>query len=144
MTNSPTEGVRLMYTDVAAEPAAATSLRQLLAEWLAEHVPDLGDLADSITLAVYEALANAVEHAYSGREPGTMSLRATYHPHDLQLNVTVQDHGNWREPDPTTHRLRGRGIPLMQALADHPRINPSPQGTTVNLEWNLGAERDNK
>jgi serine/threonine-protein kinase RsbW len=141
MTNSPTDGIRLTYTDVAAEPAAATSLRQLLAEWLRQHVPSADGLADSITLAAYEALANAVEHAYSGREPGTMSLRATYHPDDQQLNVTVQDQGNWLEPDPTQHRLRGRGIPLMQALSDHPRINPTPQGTTVNLEWNLAAER---
>jgi serine/threonine-protein kinase RsbW len=141
MTNSPTEGIRLTYTDVTADPAAATSLRQLLSEWLSDHVPSAGDLADSITLAAYEALANAVEHAYTGREAGTMSLRATYHPHDQQLNVTVQDQGHWREPDPTQHRLRGRGIPLMQALSDHPRINPTPQGTTVNLEWNLRRER---
>ncbi len=138
MTNSPTEGLQLTYSDVTADPAAATQLRQLLAEWLGEHVPTAGERADAITLAAYEALANAVEHAYVGRpETGTMSLRATYHPGDKQLHVTVQDQGHWLEPTPATSRLRGRGIALMQALSDHPRINPGPGGTIVNLEWNL-------
>lgn len=138
MTNSPTEGLQLTYSDVSADPMAATQLRQLLSEWLAQHVPRAGDRADAITLAAYEALANAVEHAYADREePGTMTLRATYHPGDQQLHITVQDQGRWLEPTPTTSRLRGRGIPLMQALSDHPRIKPGPDGTIVNLEWNL-------
>lgn len=138
MTNSPTEGLQLTFSDVSADPASATQLRQLLAEWLGEHVPTAGDRADAITLAAYEALANAVEHAYADQpEAGTMSLRATYHPGDKQLHVTVQDQGHWQEPAPTNNRLRGRGIPLMQALSDHPRIKPGPDGTIVNLEWNL-------
>lgn len=138
MTNSPTEGLQLTYSDVTADPAAATELRQLLAEWLGQHVQTTRDRADAITLATYEALANAVEHAYAGRpEAGTMSLRATYHPSDQQLHVTVQDQGRWQEPKSTTKRLRGRGIPLMQALTDHPRIKPGQRGTIVNLEWNL-------
>jgi serine/threonine-protein kinase RsbW len=138
MTNSPTDGLQLAFSDVTADPAAATHLRQALAEWLEEQVPSAGERAEAITLAAYEAMANAVEHAYAGRtEVGTMSLRATYHPGDKQLHVTVQDQGRWLEPTPTTNRLRGRGIPLMQALSDHPRIKPGPGGTIVNLEWNL-------
>lgn len=50
--------------------------------------------------------------------------------------------GRWRETTaetastPTQYGLRGRGIPLMRALADSLAINTSPQGTRVTLTWN--------
>jgi serine/threonine-protein kinase RsbW len=139
MTNSPTETPALAYTDVSADPASATRLRKHLAAWLQEVVPEAHDRADAIALAVYEALANAVEHAYIHlAEAGTMSLNATYHRGARLLNVTVQDHGRWQKVKASSAAgLRGRGIPLMQALSDHPRISPTATGTTVILEWNL-------
>lgn len=140
MTNLPTENPQLVYTDVIADPETATRLRQRLASWLKDEVPEAHDHVDAIALAVYEALANAVEHAYLHHiEPGTMNLRATYHRYDYLLTVTVQDHGQWQEAKASSSSgLRGRGIPLMQALSDHPRINPTAFGTTVILEWNVG------
>ena len=142
MTNLPIEDPQLAFTDVTADPASATRLRQHLASWLHDEVPEAHDHADAITLAVYEALANAVEHAYVDvSQPGTMNLRATYNRYDYLLSVTVQDHGHWQEVmASSTAGLRGRGIPLMQALSDHPRINPTAFGTTVILEWNVGRD----
>jgi anti-sigma regulatory factor (Ser/Thr protein kinase) len=142
MTNSPTKNPQFAYADVTADPESATKLRKHLSTWLEDDVPEAHDRADAITLAVYEALANAVEHAYVHLAgPGAMNVSAVYHRHANLLSVTVQDHGRWQEVKATSAAgLRGRGIPLMQALSDHPRINPTAFGTTVILEWNLGRE----
>ena len=51
---------------------------------------------------------------------------------------------NWREQNesstltataPVQYALRGRGIPLMRALADQTRIDTSERGTQVRLTW---------
>ena len=53
------------------------------------------------------------------------------------MTVFVCDYGTWRprqiNPAP---RTRGRGIPLMEALADEATIETSADGTQVRLEWN--------
>jgi serine/threonine-protein kinase RsbW len=48
----------------------------------------------------------------------------------------VTDQGTWRDIDPETTQLRrGRGIPLMEALADRTTVDSSASGTRVCLEW---------
>ena len=55
---------------------------------------------------------------------------------DLSL-VTVTDEGAWRIAEGDKKKIaRGRGIPLMQALADRATIDSTPAGTRVRLEWN--------
>lgn len=53
------------------------------------------------------------------------------------LAVTVGDRGRWRQKVPAQHhqQMRGRGIPLMEALADEVAIDRTPQGTRVTLVW---------
>ena len=52
------------------------------------------------------------------------------------LTVTVSDEGAWRIADGENKKVsRGRGIPLMQALADRATIDSTPAGTRVCLEW---------
>jgi len=52
------------------------------------------------------------------------------------LTVTISDQGCWRDPDPAKQgRVRGRGIPLMRALADDVTIDTSALGTTVCLRF---------
>jgi hypothetical protein len=51
-------------------------------------------VVDDVTLAVYEALANAVEHAYHPHHPNpVMHLQARID--HTQLLITVTDHGCW-------------------------------------------------
>ncbi len=70
------------------------------------------------------------------RSPGTVTLAADYDPAAATLTVTITDEGTWREPTPGDNpQLRGRGIPLMQGLADQATIAPSPHGTTVSLRF---------
>ena len=94
-----------------------------------------------MVLAVNEAMANAAEFAYVMVErPGAMHVLASYDGTAATLTVTVTDEGAWRSADPATTDLkRGRGIPLMQALADHATVDSTAAGTRVCLEWNRVA-----
>jgi Histidine kinase-like ATPase domain len=52
-----------------ADAATASLARQEFKAWLAIDVP-AGELFDDLVLAVYEALANAVDHAYLDTDTG--------------------------------------------------------------------------
>ena len=89
-----------------------------------------------LVLAIYEALANTAEFAYLAHGmTGTMDVRASYDAVESALSVTVSDRGLWRTAGPASDRSRGRGISLMQALADRASIQTSTHGTTVRLDW---------
>ena len=49
----------------------------------------------------------------------------------------MADDGIWRIAD--REKTRGRGIPLMRALADRATFDSTPAGTRVRLEWNQVA-----
>lgn len=67
---------------------------------------------------------------------GTVDVEAVQNAPESSLTVTITDQGSWREPDPATRgRTRGRGIPLMRALADDLTIDTSKLGTTVCLRF---------
>jgi serine/threonine-protein kinase RsbW len=91
-------------------------------------------------LAIYEALANAAEFGYlDAPGHGTIAFTASYDDDIDTLAVTVTDRGRWRATGTATvpphHAPRGRGIPLMRALADETRIDPSEHGTQTCLTW---------
>ena len=94
-----------------------------------------------MVLAVNEAMANAAEYAYvMAEQPGAMHVLASYDGTAATLTVTVTDEGAWRSVDPAATELRrGRGIPLMHALADHATVDSSAAGTRVSLEWSRVA-----
>ncbi|WP_082895480.1 ATP-binding protein [Rhodococcoides corynebacterioides] len=125
----------LARSDVATAETAR-HLRTTMAEWL--ETQPVGDLRNDIVLAMYEAVANSVEHAYDGAEPGPVTVTAT-HEADA-LTVTVTDGGVWREP--TERPLRGHGLGLLRAVADSVAVkHDDPQGTTVTMIWDLGDTR---
>jgi anti-sigma regulatory factor (Ser/Thr protein kinase) len=93
------------------------------------------DTADDLALAVYEALANVVDHAYVERgAPGLMTLWAVVsHPllTGRDLVVTVLDEGAWRPSNGPG--WRGRGLPLMRELMHATAVLSDDSGTTVQL-----------
>jgi serine/threonine-protein kinase RsbW len=120
-----------------ADAATVSQLRRDFADWLGQRFAvDEIKLSGAI-LAVYEALANAAEFAYvDSPAAGTLSLEAHHDSTANRLDVTIRDFGRWREtvqavPDNT----RGRGIPLMKALADKAVIDRGPSGTVVVLQF---------
>jgi anti-sigma regulatory factor (Ser/Thr protein kinase) len=122
----------------AADAVTAAELRRALRRWLQEATEAPAEMRDDIILAVNEALANCVEHAYRDHTTiGTMKLQASYDAAARSISVCVSDRGSWHHPSP--QRLndprRSRGLMLMHALAAHCTINARPNGTTVCLDY---------
>jgi serine/threonine-protein kinase RsbW len=131
--------------DASAPPAAfhrrtfadaerLPELRVALAGWL--RALGLGtDREEDIVLAGYEAMANSAEHAYSAGQPGLVDVRAEVLAD--RLVVTVTDYGAWRTPVPT-NGLRGRGLLLIDSLADQSVQVHREDGTTITMTWLTG------
>ena len=124
--------------DAAADPVSASLIRREFSDWLRRFFALDTTKSSDVVLAVNEAMANAAEFAYVAAvtQPGTMHVQADYDGGAATLTVTVTDQGAWRGGDHAPKRLsRGRGIPLMHALADRATVDSSPTGTRVCLEW---------
>ena len=128
---------RFAFNEFTPDPYAAGHVRNEFAAWLGRRV-DLNAIRFSdVVLAVNEALANAAEFAYlKNNGVGTIDVEAVQNSEAATLTVTITDQGCWREPDAAARgRTRGRGIPLMRALADDLTIDTSKLGTTVCLRF---------
>lgn len=107
--------IELVIADVPATAARAGAVRHSVASWLEAAGIEVRRRSD-VELAVYEALANTVEHAYRGAETaGTFTVHGAYSPHEHRLEISVVDHGRWRPPTPNP--LRGNGLTLISAVA---------------------------
>lgn len=125
-------------THVAADARSAARVRAEFGAWLNRHFSLCTDRFGDLLLAVNEAIANAAEFAYvDAGQRGTVGVRAAYDGDADTLAVTVEDRGRWRQKvaGPRHRQMRGRGIPLMEALADEAVIDHTPQGTRVTLTW---------
>ena len=136
MTVPHTAVAPLSYRAAATE-ADAAMLRRAFRSWI-DPLAD-PDTVDDLSLAVYEALANVVDHAYASVGPDerpdrTMYLRAIA---SLPLStgrevvVTVLDEGVWRVCDDPG--WRGRGLPLMRRLTHTTSVVTGSAGTVVQL-----------
>ena len=119
-----------------ATAASAAQLRDDFASWLCDRGVSVSQ-SNEILLAVYEALANCVDHAYADHPAvGMMAVRADFEPRDGCLSVCVTDHGTWSHPGlHSSNNRRGRGVALMHAMADHCTISGRRDGTTVCLDY---------
>ena len=126
----PQHGADSLQLTATATAVNAASARRRLTDWAHQHDVPPETIAD-VVYAAYEAIANVVEHAYADGE-GSFTLHADDTQH--QLCVTVSDTGTWTPPCHTPG-WRGRGIPLIRALADSVHIDAGDAGTTVELHW---------
>jgi PAS domain S-box-containing protein len=134
----------VVYRDVLAPfrielPAMAERLsevRHRLSTWLrAVGVSD--DRARDIVLVANEAATNCVEHAFVGSVAGAMCIEA--HIVDGAIRVRVVDDGLWKTPSGDT-RLRGRGLPMMDAISESVLVSRAPTGTTVDMRFPPSAD----
>jgi len=133
---------RFVRREVAADARSAARTRAEFGVWLERHFTLGAERTNDLLLAVNEALTNAAEFAYvEAPQRGSVDLSAAYDDDSDTLAVTINDRGQWRptRPEPATAQrqpqIRGRGIPLMRALADRVTIDRTPHGTHVTLVW---------
>jgi anti-sigma regulatory factor (Ser/Thr protein kinase) len=140
-SGTPCTSTQFARTDAVADPHSAAEIRREFSTWLGQHFTLDPTKASDMVLAVNEAMANVAEYAYVMAErPGAMHVLASYDGIAATLTVTVTDEGVWRSVNPAARELRrGRGIPLMHALADHATVDSSAAGTRVSLEWSCVA-----
>jgi anti-sigma regulatory factor (Ser/Thr protein kinase) len=116
-----------------AHPVELGRIRRQIAGWAQRSgVPE--DVTMDLQLAVGEAVANGVEHAYGADGEGTVEV-------DVQVRdeppaavlVRVVDHGTWRTA-PAASGYRGRGLLMIERLAQQVQVLCSPGGTEVCFE----------
>ena len=120
-----------LHLELPAAPAQLRALRRSLQQWTAEAGIGAA-VADDLQLAVGEAVANAVEHAYGDRwSPGLAVL--DIRPESAgTLEVTVADSGAWR-PVPSDPGFRGRGLQIIRSLAIDVELIPGADGTRLRF-----------
>ena len=130
---------RQPYAPLKIEKKAAagqlSDIRHRLAAWLRGAAIPEGTIAD-IVLAVNEAAANSIEHAYRGHKPA--KVRVEGENDGARVHVRIIDKGSWK-PAPADPGVRGRGLLLIRAVSDWLEMECTPSGTTVNMSFRLPA-----
>nr|WP_239028624.1 ATP-binding protein [Pseudonocardia acidicola] len=120
-----------------ADPRELSRMRAAIGEWAqSAGIPD--EVLIDLQLAVGEAAANGIEHAYRGQAAGlievVLEIRGTgtagAHP---VVAARVADRGRWR-PTPLRKGHRGRGLILIHELAEHVSVSVTGGGTDVCFE----------
>ena len=122
-----------LHLTLPAEPKTLSHVRRVLRRWLNERGAGEGDIAE-ITIAVSEACANAIEHAYAPT-PATFELHGW--ANDGEITVTVRDDGQWRPP---RGHNRGRGLSIIVAAMDDVQIDRTADGTEVVMRRYLARK----
>ena len=119
-----------LVVSLPAEPDSPPLLRRILRRWLGDHGASDRE-TDELILACAEASANSIEHAYP---PEPQQFRVEARCEKGTVTLTVKDWGQWRPP---RGEYRGRGLMLMEGLADTVEVTPDDEGTTVTLTRRL-------
>ncbi|HEX9774304.1 MAG TPA: SpoIIE family protein phosphatase [Actinomycetota bacterium] len=125
---------RPLRLELPAQPARLPAIRRVMGRWLRQN-GFADDEAADVTLACAEACANAIQHAYDGRE-GTLALDASVQ--DGAVSIRVRDHGSWK-PEGEPHEESGRGMRLMRAVMDSVDVVATNEGTEVRMRRRVGA-----
>jgi serine phosphatase RsbU (regulator of sigma subunit)/anti-sigma regulatory factor (Ser/Thr protein kinase) len=113
--------------DLPAEPESVPMARHRFERWLVESSEGHDDVF-ALKLALSEACANAVEHAYGPESGRTFRVRAERSPGGVV--VQVSDDGHWRAPRGSQ---RGLGLSMSERLMDAVDIERTSRGTTVRM-----------
>jgi anti-sigma regulatory factor (Ser/Thr protein kinase)/putative methionine-R-sulfoxide reductase with GAF domain len=107
-----------------ATPAVLSRTRHILRRWLQTKGADDVTVSE-VVLAVNEACANAIEHAYP---PGPAGFELTAREAAGELTIVVRDRGRWREPE---NPGRGHGSDIIAAAMTDVRVTKTDEGTEV-------------
>jgi serine phosphatase RsbU (regulator of sigma subunit)/anti-sigma regulatory factor (Ser/Thr protein kinase)/transcriptional regulator with GAF, ATPase, and Fis domain len=118
---------------VPGDLGALNLIRDTLRVWL-EGVPAARAESEEIVLAVWEACANAIEHAH---DPASEVVKLTAAVDDSTVRVVVEDTGGWKPPTETPGR--GLGLRLIRSLMSSVDVATGDDGTRVTLEKALAG-----
>jgi anti-sigma regulatory factor (Ser/Thr protein kinase) len=125
--------VEFVHRSWPADSQQLVVIRRELTQWLAPLDLTEEETAD-VVLAVDEAAANAVRHAYGDDEAGAVELTLWTEPGTLSIEVV--DHGSWRPPVAAPEE-GGRGIPLMSQMSESVLIHYDDRGSRVLLRHRI-------
>jgi serine/threonine-protein kinase RsbW len=112
-------------------PAAPLSLRQAR-RYVRAYLGFAPAVALQAEIALSEAIANAIVHAYRG---GDGEIELSMNLRDGAVEIVVRDNGVGRTSYPEND---GFGMVLMRSLSERLEIRGSPAtGTTVRMEFAL-------
>jgi anti-sigma regulatory factor (Ser/Thr protein kinase) len=97
---------------------------------------DLEVDVDGMVLAVSEAVANVVAHAYAGEAAGAVELTMAAKP--LEVTVTVRDHGVGLSRDADTAGA-GYGLQIIRRLAQHVELADTRDGVALTMAFRRGG-----
>jgi anti-sigma regulatory factor (Ser/Thr protein kinase) len=113
-----------------ARPSSLAGMRRVVRRWLRDLHASAEDVSE-ITLAVSEACANAIEHAYSPA-PAEFGLEAVCD--DGVVTIRIHDRGRWRQARGAN---RGRGLTIIETVMDDLAIETTADGTSIVMTRRL-------
>ena len=116
---------------VPATPENVAPIRHAIVE-LSQRLGGEEDLCTDIALAVGEACANVVVHAYPPGDVGPLIVHAERGKRGDELVVVVTDQGQGMVPRADSPGL-GLGLPLIANLTDRLEIQDGPGGVGTEL-----------
>jgi anti-sigma regulatory factor (Ser/Thr protein kinase) len=125
---------RSFATVVPATLDHIAEARHRLRDWLSGVAVDPRRGSD-ILLATGEAVTNAIEHGSGIDARKTVSIEAFVR--GGTVTATVSDAGQWSGDSSASHRSmrRGRGLTMINGLADHVKTARTPDGTRITLSF---------
>jgi anti-sigma regulatory factor (Ser/Thr protein kinase) len=123
---------------VPAVPENVAPLRHAIVD-LAAGAGAADQVRTDIALAVGEACANVVVHAYPPGDVGPLIVHATV-VGGSEITVIVVDQGQGMTPRPDSPGL-GLGLPLIANLSDRLEITDGPDGVGTQLEMAFALQR---
>ena len=126
-TESRIELHELLPADVHSVGIARGAARRFAADLQVDR--------DGIVLAVSEAVANAVAHAYGDGDVGTVELSGSATPYEV--TIEVRDHGHGLH-GPSPHGA-GFGLEIIRRLAQHVEVDDTTDGVALTMRFRRGG-----
>jgi CheY-like chemotaxis protein/anti-sigma regulatory factor (Ser/Thr protein kinase) len=125
---------RSFATAVPASLDYIAEARHRLRDWIS-GVDVAPQRASDILLAIGEAVTNAIEHGSGGDATKTVSIEAFVRGHTV--TATISDAGQWSGDSSASQRSlqRGRGLTMINGLADDVKTSRTPGGTRITLSF---------
>jgi anti-sigma regulatory factor (Ser/Thr protein kinase) len=117
-------------------PAIVTSVAEARRA-MRRYAEDLDVDVDGIVLAVSEAVANAVLHAYDEDDDGVVELSASASPYEVA--VVVRDHGHGLAGARARTAGAGYGIEIIRRLAQHVALDELDDGVALTMRFRRGG-----